>query len=187
MQGRDMKTNHFWYQSMPRWETHSWLWLNNAPARANDIPFWRWCDWITVTPLRAAAHITISQIINIAIIYNEVTHMTIHCIFLVRFHLIHIVWPSSSLHAFPPLSWTGYTSKTYSTNPLWNRAALLHATLLWVQLPVHTVWFVYVCECQCDKLNTDDVAGERSSLYVCNPGSILHPPSSLHYLLLLSF
>lgn len=55
-------------------------------------------------------------------------------------------------------SWTGNTSKTYSKNPLWNRAAFLCTTVLWVQLPLHTVRFVYVCECECDELNTDDAA-----------------------------
>lgn len=80
---------------------------------------------------------------------------------------------------FFPLSWTGYTSKTYSTNPLCNRAALLYTTLLWVQLPVHTVQFVYVCEhqCQCNESNTDDAAA-RDHLHTSltlGASSSLHP------------
>lgn len=66
--------------------------------------------------------------------------------------------PYCMTELFSSLSWIGYTSKTYSTNPLWNGAALLYTTVLWVQLPEHTVWFVYVCECQCDELNTDEAA-----------------------------
>ncbi len=120
-------------------ETHSCLWLNNVPVKANGIPFWRWWAGITVTPLHAAA-----QIINIAPMCKEITSLTIHCIFLFPFHLIHIVWPSASLQAFLP-SHEQATHQRHIQQILCEIEQLCSYTrALWVQLPAHAVWFVYV-------------------------------------------
>lgn len=174
-QGRGMETYRFWYQSVQRYKIHSHgCCLHNASPKANDIPFCRWWHWIVTAPVCVAAQLTILQIINIAVLRNEVTSLTLHCIFLFPSYLIHIVWPSSCPHAsfffFSPLSWTGCTSKTHSANSLRNRAALLYTTAPRVHVPMHTVQcgFMHVCECQCDELNTNDGGGggggERSLL-----------------------
>lgn len=178
MQGHDMKTNQFWYQSMQRYKIQSGLWLNKVPAKANDIPFWRWWDWITVAPLCGAAHLTVSQIINTATICNEVTSLTLHCIFVFPFYLIHIVWPSSSLHAFFPPSHEQAAHQRHMQQILCEIEQLCSTQqLLWVQLPGHTVWLVHVCECQCDELNGDDAAAGDHPHTSGNLGalSILYP------------
>lgn len=173
-QGRGVETYRFWYQSVQRYKIHSHgCCLHNASPKANDIPFCRWWHWIVTAPVCVAAQLTILQIINIAVLRNEVTSLTLHCIFLFPSYLIHIVWPSSCPHASflffsPPLSWTGCTSKTHSVNSLRNRAALLYTTAPRVHVPMQTVQcgFMHVCECQCDELNTNDGGGggERSLL-----------------------
>lgn len=61
-------------------------------------------------------------------IFNKITWRIFHFVFLSPFYTLFLL-----------LSPTDNTSKAYSTNPLWNRAALLYITLLWVQLPVHII------------------------------------------------
>lgn len=104
---------------------------------------------------------------------NEVTFC--HCIFLFPFHLIYIVWPNYSIHVFSTLLMNGLLIKDIFNNPLWNRAAFLYTALLWVQLPVHTVQLVYVCECQCNELNADDAADHLHTSLTPGAVSILYP------------
>lgn len=77
---------------------------------------------------------------------------------------------------FFTLSWTGYTSKTHSTNPLCNRTALLVHNSTLGATP-STYGMVCVCECQFDELNTDGAAVRDHLHMSLNLGalSILYP------------
>lgn len=103
-------------------------------------------------------------------IFNKITWRIFHFVFLSPFYTLFLL-----------LSPTDNTSKAYSTNPLWNRAALLYITLLWVQLPVHIICVHVWMSMQWIEYRWWSSKGSYPS--ISNPRSIRLLLSSLHYLL----
>lgn len=114
LRGHNMTTNHFWYQSMQRWKIQTVLWFNNAPAVQKQ----------TTSHFDDNSYATrCTRILQKYAMRSRIWHYIASFYFLISFD------PYCMTELFPTccssLSWIGYTSKTYSTNPMRNRAALL--------------------------------------------------------------
>lgn len=179
MQCHDMKTNHFWYQSTQRWKINLWLGLNNIPAKTNHIQDAALCSCPSHRILKNK-HCNNTQC-------GHMHDITLHLFISFSFD------PYCMTELFPTCPPPPLHEQATHQRHIQQILCVIEQLCSTQQCSGSNSQHIQYSLCMCVNVNVNAMnwyrwcSGERSSSYVSNPGSILQPLSSLHYLLFLSF